>query len=79
MKTMEIRYNDNNYILKEVNVHGTDVKVGTEELEKALIDDDEYTSKEAKHIDEMIYCYVDQNRFRDDPDKLAEYVETYFD
>lgn len=51
--------------------------VSTEEFEKLLIQDDEYTSKKAELIDEKIFCYVPKDVFKASDKQICSFIKEY--
>ena len=73
-----VTYKGSNYLVREIQLSEDEtVLVGTETLERALIDPvtSQYTDDEAKSIDEEIYFYVPSDMIMKDDDELTEFVK----
>ncbi len=73
-----ITFDDKEYKIRIIHVKGFgDVTVGTCSLQGVLFDSytSEYTSSEAKEIDEGIFFYVEDKYISFDDKKLATHVE----
>lgn len=48
--------------------------ISTEEFEKLLIQNNEYTSKQAESIDEQIFCYVPEDVFNASDKQICSFI-----
>lgn len=71
-----VLYNGKTYPLVQLTCNGclNGARVGTESLNKLIMDDGNYTSKEAEEIDLQIIFYIPDNMIRKPNNEIVKYV-----
>lgn len=73
-----VKFNGKEWPIQYVLVDDEYLMVGSEKLEKELLNDETPVNEDAEAIDEMIYCYVPDKQFKKNEVQLTKYVEKNF-